>query len=181
MVDMLRVTAFLGLSLDGYIARDDHRLDWLELVQTDPPEDTGYSALMASVDALVIGRSTYEVVTSFPEWPYVGKHVVVLTHRPLEAQHGEEAFQGDLVELLEQLAHTGYRHIYLDGGDVVRQGLQAGAVNDLTLSWVPIVLGSGISLFKRGLPEREWLLKKSRAFPSGLVQATYEVRPSISS
>lgn len=177
MLDHLRVTVFLGLSLDGYIASDDHGLDWLKLVQTTPPEDTGYLDLMGSVDALVIGRSTYDIVTSFPDWPYVGKRVLVLTHRPLETRHGEEAVQGELTQVLEQLAQDGHRHIYLDGGKVVRQGLQAGVVTDLTLSWVPVVLGSGISLFERGLPERPWRLKGSRAFPSGLVQATYEAEP----
>lgn len=173
MTTLPRVSVFLGLSLDGYLARDDHGLDWLQIVQTDPPEDTGHVHLMASVDALVIGRSTYDVVTSFPTWPFTGKRVVVLTRRPLDARHGEEAAQGDLTALLERLARDGVRHVYLDGGDVVRQGLRAGVVSDLTLSWVPIVLGSGVALFERGLPERVWRLAGSRAFPSGLMQATY--------
>ncbi|QLG12937.1 dihydrofolate reductase family protein (plasmid) [Deinococcus sp. D7000] len=96
------------------------------------------------------------------------------THRPLESEHGEERFEGELTELLERLAHEGHQHVYLDGGDVVRQGLRANRVTDLTLSWLPIVLGSGIALFERGLPERRWRLISSRAFPSGLLQATYE-------
>ncbi|MBZ9749589.1 dihydrofolate reductase family protein [Deinococcus sp. HMF7604] len=177
MTKPLRVTVFLGLSLDGYIAGDDHGLDWLNLVQTMPPEDTGYAELMASVDALVIGRSTYDVVASFPEWPYAGKRVLVLTHRPLDARQGVEACQGELTQVLDRLAHEGHEHIYLDGGDVVRQGLRAGVVTDLTLSWVPVILGSGIALFERGLPQRAWHLSRSRAFPSGLVQATYTPRP----
>lgn len=177
MTTPLRVSVFLGLSLDGYIARDDHGLDWLGLVHTDPPEDTGYAALMASVDTLVVGRSTYDTALAFPEWPFGGKRVVVLTRRPLEPRHGEEAHEGSLADLVGRLANEGHRHVYLDGGNVVRQGLRAGLVTDLTLSWVPFVLGSGIALFERGLPERAWRLAASRAFPSGLVQATYEPRP----
>lgn len=176
MTTLPRVSVFLGLSLDGYLAREDHGLDWLDLVRTDPPEDTGYVDLMASVDTLVIGRSTYDAVIGFPEWPFSGKRVVVLTRRPLAARHDEETFQGDLTHLLERLAHDGRRHVYLDGGDVVRQGLRAGVISDLTLSWLPIVLGSGIALFERGLPESIWQHAGSRAFPSGLVQATYRAR-----
>lgn len=170
----MRVSVFLGLSLDGFIASEGGGLDWLDLVRTDPPEDTGFLAMMASADVLVMGRSTYDAVIAFPEWPYAGIRLVVLTHRPLESEHGEERFEGELTELLERLAHDGHQHVYLDGGDVVRQGLRANRVTDLTLSWLPIVLGSGIALFERGLPERRWRLISSRAFPSGLLQATYE-------
>ncbi len=174
----MRVSVFLGLSLDGFIASEGGGLDWLDLVRTDPPEDTGYLALMASTDVLVMGRSTYNAVIAFPEWPYAGKRLVVLTHRPLEAKHGEESFEGELTELFERLAQEGHQHVYLDGGDVVRQGLRANRVTDLTLSWLPIVLGSGIALFERGLPERRWRLVRSCGFPSGLMQATYEAGAS---
>lgn len=170
----MRVSVFLGLSLDGFIASEGGGLDWLDLVQTDPPEDTGFLALMASADVLVMGRSTYDAVIAFPEWPYAGTRLVVMTHRPLEAKHGEERFEGELTELFERLAQQGHRHVYLDGGDVIRQGLRANRVTELTLSWLPIILGSGIALFERGLPERRWRLTSSRSFPSGLMQATYE-------
>ena len=169
----MRVSVFLGLSLDGFIASDAGGLEWLDVVHTDPPEDTGYLELMASADVLVLGRSTYDAVIGFPEWPYPGKRIVVVTHRPIEARHGEERFEGELTELFERLAQQGHQHVYLDGGDVVRQGLRADKVTDLTLSWLPIVLGSGLALFERGLPERRWRLVSSRAFPSGLMQATY--------
>ncbi|WP_027482961.1 dihydrofolate reductase family protein [Deinococcus pimensis] len=172
----LRVSVFLGLSLDGHLARADHRLDWLDLVRTDPPEDTGYTELMTSVDVLVMGRRTYDTALTFESWPFTGKRVVVLTHRPLSSRHGEESARGDLEGLLHRLAREGCRHVYLDGGDVVRQGLRADVVTDLTLSWVPTVLGAGVALFTPDLPERAWRLVRSRAFPSGLLQATYEPR-----
>lgn len=175
MVPALRVSVFLGLSLDGYLAREDHSLDWLSTVQTDPPEDTGYSSLMASVDVMVLGRTTHDVVTTFPEWPFTGKRVVVLTSRPLLARHGEETFDGELSDLVQQIRLAGHHHIYLDGGHVVRQALQAGVVTHLTLSWLPIMLGSGIALFSRTLTEQQWQLTSSQAFPSGLVQASYIV------
>ena len=71
----------MGVSLDGYIAGDNHSLEWLKIVDTDPPEDTGYAALMADVDALVIGRNTYDAVIGFTPYPYTAKRVIVLTTR----------------------------------------------------------------------------------------------------
>jgi len=178
MADVARpmVSVFVGLSLDGFIAGRDGDLSWLSVVETDPPEDTGYAALMASVDALVIGRNTYDVIRSFDVWPYAGKHVVVLTRRPLVSMQGEQTHAGDLVTLLAQLAGRGLRHVYLDGGNAIRQGLAAGVVDHLTLSWVPMTLGQGTPLFGPGILAARWRLGASRAFPSGLVQARYAAR-----
>ena len=82
-----RVSVFLAVSLDGYLAREDGSLDWLSLVQTDPAEDTGYAAFMASVDALLVGRHTYETALTIDPWPYAGKRVVVLTSQPTLARY----------------------------------------------------------------------------------------------
>ena len=161
--------------MDGYIAGDDHSLEWLKIVETDPPEDTGYAAFWASVDALVVGRNTYDAVLGFTPYPYSGKRVTVLTSkRPAEAKHGETFYNGSLEALLETLALEGVKRVYLDGGNAVRQGLEADVVDELTLSTLPIILGSGIALFERGLPQSRWMLVSSRSFGSGLVQATYQ-------
>ncbi|AFZ69748.1 dihydrofolate reductase family protein [Deinococcus peraridilitoris] len=171
-----RVSVFLGLSLDGYLARDDHNLDWLHttLTPTDTPQDTGYTSFIATVDTLVIGRNTYDTVLNFDAWPYQGKHVVVLTSRPAESRHGETFFNGPLSTLLRELGEQGFRHVYLDGGIAVRQGLDEGLVDDLTLSWLPIILGSGRPLFHRGMSESRWSLTGSRVLENGLVQGQYQ-------
>ena len=169
----MQVSVFLGVSLDGFIAREDFSLDWLEQVQTDPPEDTGYTDFMASVDVLVMGRHTYDSVLAFPTWPYAGKQVVVLSSRELSPVHGETFRRGPLPELIGALEAEGVRRVYLDGGAVVRQGLAAGLVTDMTLAWLPTVLGRGRPLFGPELTESRWTLQASRSFPSGLVQATY--------
>jgi dihydrofolate reductase len=170
----MQVSVFLGLSLDGYIAREDFGLDWLSMVETVPPEDTGYAEFWASVDVMVMGRHTYDSVLSFTPWPYAGKPLVVLSTRPTDAQHGETFHAGPLPGLIEDLRQQGHRRAYLDGGVVVQQGLEAGLVSDMTLSWLPVVLGSGRPLFRSGLPESRWTLTASRSFPSGLVQARYQ-------
>lgn len=165
-----RCSAYLAVSLDGFLARPDGSLDWLEAVQT-PGEDYGYAAFFASVDALVVGRRTYETVTAFPAWPWTGKRVVVLTHRPLEARHGEVPWSGSLDELLERLHREGARHAYVDGGEVVRQFLSAGLLDDLTLSIVPVLLGEGRPLL--GGVAAALTLASAQPFPSGLVQLRY--------
>lgn len=169
----MQVSVFLGLSLDGFLAREDFSLDWLEQVQRDPPEDTGYVDFMASVDVLVMGRHTYDSAASFPEWPYMGKRVIVLSHHTRSPLHGETFRQGALTALLDELQEEDVGRVYLDGGEVVRQALAADRVTDLTLSWLPVVLGRGRPLFGPELSERRWQLQSSRSFPSGLVQATY--------
>ncbi len=167
------VLVFLGVSLDGFIAGPGGDLAWLSIVETSPPEDTGHEALMARLDTVVVGRGTYDAMLGFPRWPMQGKRVVVLTRRPIAPANGETAFAGPLGELVDALGRQGSRSIYLDGGNAVRQGLRAGLVDELTLSWVPMTLGEGVPLFGPDVPRAAWKAVRSRAFPSGLVQATY--------
>ncbi|MBK7422462.1 MAG: dihydrofolate reductase [Propionivibrio sp.] len=167
------VSVFLALSLDGFIAGSDGDLSWLNLYATDSALETGYERLLHDIDTLLMGRNTYEKVLSFDSWPYSGKRVVVMTHRPFFARHGEMAQAGPLHEVLERLWEQGARHVYLDGGQVVRQGLADGLVDELTLSWVPVILGDGIGLF-HGLQNRSaWEANEVRRLPSGLVQTSY--------
>ncbi|WMX33554.1 dihydrofolate reductase family protein [Aeromonas caviae] len=168
-----RVSAFLALSLDGFIAGEGGDLEWLAPYNGDSQEETGYGALMASADLLLMGRNTFDVVRAFPEWPYGDKPVVVLTHRPAEPAVNVAFRQGALAQVLSELWQQGARHLYLDGGNLVRQGLQAGLVDELTLFWVPVVLGKGVSLFG-GEPLPGRLVPLSTAvLASGLVRVVY--------
>ena len=167
------VLVFLGISLDGFIAGEGGDLSWLQACADESPADTGYNELMARVDALVLGRNTYDAVLQFKDWPFGDKPVYVLTHRPLTSKHGERAVQGDIEQALRTVQTEGARCIYLDGGHVVRQALQKHLVDELVLSWVPVVLGQGVKLFEEGLPPLHWHLDQSRSFKSGLVQARY--------
>jgi dihydrofolate reductase len=167
------VAVYIAVSLDHYIARDDGSLDWLARVQGDGGEDYGYAAFMASVDALVLGRSTWDTVLGFDAWPYEAKRVVVLTHRALSATHGEETHAGALAPLFERLGAEGVTRVYLDGGAAIRQALAEGLVDELTLSVVPVLLGAGRPLFARGLPELSMRLVEAKGYPSGLAQLRY--------
>lgn len=171
-MDRPRCSVFVGTSLDGFIARPDGGLDWLESVHV-PGEDHGYQAFFDAVDTIVVGRATYDLVLGFPGWPYEGKRVVVLTHVAPAPRHGESFFQGEPEALVARLARDGARRVYVDGGAVISQFLAAGLVDDLTISILPIVLGDGIRLFHPPLPECALALEGTRAFPTGLVQLRY--------
>src|SRR3954462_9585414 len=159
---------FIATSLDGYIARPNGSLDWLEPFHG---EDHGYLDFFNGMDALVIGRGTYDTVLSFPEWPYGDKRVIVCTSRPANPVKGEELWAGTPRALAERLATEGVGRVYLDGGALIRGFLEDGVpIDELTLNLIPVILGSGIPLFAPGLPELRVRLAGSKAFPSGLVQ-----------
>jgi len=167
-----RCSVFVAMSLDGYVARVDGSIDWLDGVQR-PGEDYGFQAFFDSADAIVCGRKTFETATGFPAWPYTGKRCVVLTHRALPRRPGVEAHEGEPRPLLERLGAEGVRHVYVDGGTVISQFLAARLVDAMTVSVVPVLLGDGLRLFAGGGLEQGLSLVRSRAFESGLVQLEY--------
>jgi dihydrofolate reductase len=169
-----RCAVFIATSVDGYIARRDGSIDWLSSVEREG-EDYGYKKFMDTVDTVVLGRNTYDFISREPSWPFQGKRVVVLTHRPASAKHGETFFSGKPDALVELLGKKGTKSIYVDGGQAVRSFLAAGVIDQLTISVVPVVLGGGIPLFGDGVGESSLALEESRAFSTGLMQLRYRV------
>jgi dihydrofolate reductase len=170
----MKTSVFVGVSLDGFIARPDGGLDWLP----HDAEDHGYDAFFASVDALVFGRNTYETVLGFGSWPYGTKPVYVLsssTPRPAPEGAVVRHLSGDPREVYRRLEADGVQHAYVDGGITVQQFLRAGLINRLILTRIPVLIGSGIPIF--GPTDGDIRLKHvaTRTFPSGLVQSEYEV------
>jgi dihydrofolate reductase len=178
-VTVPRCSVFIATSLDGYIARADGAIDWLDAVQR-PGEDYGFGAFFAGVDTLVLGRRTYETALAFPAWPYAGKRCVVLTHAPApQARYDEAFYAGEPRALVERLAGQGARHVYVDGGVVISAFLAAGLIDDMTISIVPILLGGGVRLFTTTGVERALRLIESRAYDSGLVRLRYGRWPEM--
>ena len=142
-----RVAVYIATSVDGFIAREDGSHDWLERVQA-AGEDYGYGAFMDAVGALVLGRATWDTVVGFGEWPYAGKRVVVLTHRPLDASHGEEVHAGALAPLLDRLGAEGVGRVYLDvdGRRVAPEGCAEATAPWCEVDGVRLSLPPGQSL-----------------------------------
>jgi dihydrofolate reductase len=177
----LELSAYVAISLDGYIARADGSMDWLRGGGPRPPEEAArYRAFIDSVDAIVLGRATYEAVRDLPVWPYPAKPVVVLGSAPsgVPSTHPDavEHMTGAPADLLPRFGARGWSHLYVDGGNTIQRFLAAGLVHRLVLNRVPVLLGTGIPLFGP-LPADVWLQHVSTvAYPGGLVQSEYHVR-----
>lgn len=167
-----KVSVYIAMSLDGYIAREDGSLDWLQPMHV-ADEDYGYREFFASVDVLVMGRKTYEQVLGFGNWPYAGKRVIVLSHQLKAPQKNVELFSGDVSALVQQLHAEGVRHIYADGGVTICQFLQAQLVDQMILSVVPVFLGSGVPLFSAVRTQTVCRLVSVKSYPTGLAQLHY--------
>jgi len=170
------ISVFVGASVDGFIARSNRDLDWLPEGGGEPH---GYDEFMASVDALVIGRKTFEKVLTFEAWPYGDKRVVVLSSRPVDLSAAAggivEQMDGPPAEIVSRLAASGARHLYVDGGITIQRFLRAGLVDRLIITRVPVLIGDGVPLF--GTLPRDMRLRHvaTRQYASGLVQSEYTV------
>jgi len=172
----MKASVFIGTSVDGFIARANGEFDFLPV---DGGEPHGYNEFIASVDAIVIGRKTFETVLSFPQWPYGDKRVVVLSNRKqdLSAVRGGlvEQMAGAPTEIVAKLDATGVRHAYVDGGVTIQGFLRAGLIQCLIITRVPVLIGQGIPLF--GTLPRDVRLRHvaTQHYPSGLVKTEYQV------
>jgi dihydrofolate reductase len=162
----MKASVFVGTSLDGFIARADGAFDFLPLGGGEPH---GYDEFMATVDALVIGRKTYETVLALGAWPYGTKPTFVLSTHPLAPAPAEavvERMSGSPVEIVSLLVSRGIQHAYVDGGITIQR---------ITITRVPVLIGAGIPLF--GAIPHDITLKHiaTQQYPSGLVKSEYEV------
>jgi dihydrofolate reductase len=166
------VSVFIGMSVDGFIARPDGDLDFLEEGGGEPH---GFEEFYESVDALVMGRKTFETVQKFGAWPYAGKRVVVLSSGPLQLPETAEQMSGAPAEIVARLAASGAHNLYIDGGITIQRFLRDGLVQRLIITRVPVLIGEGIPLF--GSLPRDVRLKHlaTRQYPGGLVQSEYQV------
>jgi len=172
----MMISVFVGTSLDGFIARANGDLDFLPVGGGEPH---GYDEFMASVDAIVIGRKTFETVLGMEAWPYGDKRVVVLSSRPVDVSAARggviERMAGPPSEIASQLAASGVRHVYVDGGITIQGFLRAGLVHRLIITRVPVLIGAGVPLFGTLPGDIRLRHVATRHYPSGLVQSEYHV------
>jgi dihydrofolate reductase len=169
-------SVFIGSSVDGFIARPSGALDFLPQGGGEPH---GYNEFFASVDALVIGRNTFEVVLAFPKWPYGDKRVIVLTTQRLDLSKVPggrvEPMQGSPRQIVSTLEARGIRHIYVDGGVTIQRFLREGLIQRLIITRVPVLIGEGIPLFG-SLPKDVPLEHvQTWSYASGLVKTEYRI------
>jgi dihydrofolate reductase len=173
---------FDGVSLDGFIARPNGDLDWLMGEGGGDSAEYGYNEFIAGIDAIVMGRKSFEKVLTFDKWYYGNKRVIVLSHRPLDLSVAQtrgglvEQMAGPPDEIAAKLAASGAMRLYVDGGITIQDFLRAGLIHRLIISRLPVLIGEGIPLFGSLLHDIRLHHIATRTFSGGMVQSEYHVR-----
>ena len=170
---------FMASSLDGFIARRDHALDWL-MARTVEGEDHGYDSFIETMDGVVMGRATFQTVLGFGDWPYTKPVIVASSSLSDSDLPPELAAKVKLTQLaprtlMQSLSQAGWKRAYIDGGRLVQSFLRAGLIFDLTLTIIPVLLGDGRRLFGETETDIALELIEAKSSPSGLVQLQYRV------
>ena len=181
-VSMVKVSVFIGTSLDGFIARENGDIDWLDDAnkQVTPGEDFGFKSFLESVDQIIMGRKTFDQVMKFDNWPYNNTKMIVLTSKNIEIPEKLRetvtiSNTSSPEQLVKELSDQSINHIYIDGGLVIQDFLSARLVDEITVTIVPILIGKGISY--SGLLSKDLTLQhlKTTVYNFGFVQNKYKV------
>ena len=171
----MKTIVYIGTSLDGFIARNDGDIDWL--VKFENPVKDDYDEFVSKIDAVVIGRGTFEKVLTFPSWPYEKKVFVLST----SVKQIPDMLRGKVTvlsmkprELLNYLSNEGFSNIYVDGGKVIQGFLKEDCIDELIITKIPVLIGSGIPLF--GYLDNDLQFKhiRTNVYSNGLVKSHYE-------
>jgi len=181
-VSMVKVSVFIGTSLDGFIARENGDIDWLDDAnkQVTPGEDFGFKSFLESVDQIIMGRKTFDQVMKFDNWPYNNTKMIVLTSKNIEIPEKlretvTTSNTSSPEQLIKELSDQSINHIYIDGGIVIQDFLSARLVDEITVTIVPILIGKGKSF--TGLLLKDSSLKhlKTTVYNFGFVQIKYKI------
>ena len=170
-----QLSVFIASSLDGYIATTDDSLDWLDAAAAHG-EDYGFDDFIGSVDALAMGRGTYNYITHIDPLPFEDRPVYVFTHRPPPVRPGVTFWQPTPREALAHWTAQGHRRVYVDGGNLIASFLAEDLIDDLLITTAPVLLGSGRPLFPPIARTTELELVDVTVFPSGMVNRKYRRR-----
>ena len=173
---------YIAQSLDGYIAGPNGELDWLYEVENPDDNDFGYAEFIDQVDALVMGRNTFEMVLSFGVWPYTKPvYVASSTLESVPQEYSEKAFivKGSPTKIVEMLISKGLKNLYIDGGALIQSFLSTGLIDKLIISTMPVLLGSGVPLFGKLDSKVSLKLESSEVLVGQIVQSSYSIIDDI--
>lgn len=167
---------YVATSIDGYIAKKDNNIDWLNEIPNPENSDYGYSEFINTIDAIIMGRKTFEVVSKFKKWPY-NKPVFVLSNKikktPNKYNDKIEIVNGELKTLIASLNKKGFKNLYIDGGRTIQSFLKENLIDEITITTIPIILGSGIPLFKEMDLEIKFKHVETQIYNNSLVKSKY--------
>lgn len=167
---------YIATSLDGFIAASDGSIDWLYEIPNPEQSDYGYAELMSGIDAVVMGRNTFDKVLTFGEWVY-DKPVFVLSNTlkqiPEEIIGKAEIINGNVKDLVKKLNRLGYKNLYVDGGGAIQSFLKEDLIDEMIITRIPIILGSGFPLFKHIDKRLKFKHQKTEIYNNTLVKSHY--------
>lgn len=167
---------YIACSLDGFIAKPDGNLDWLNTIPNDNNDDYGYSQFIERIDGIIMGKNTFEAVVGFPEWPYTKPVFVVsnsLKSIPEEVKGKAEVVHGDIRKIIEDLKRRGIKNIYVDGGKTIQFFLKEDLIDEMIITTVSKIIGDGIPLLGRIGIEKTFKVKKIERLNEYLVKTYY--------
>ncbi len=170
-----KVILYIAMSVDGYIAKPGDDLSFLSIVEEEG-QDYGYADFISTVDTVVLGRKTYDwVMKQVLEFPHADKETYVITRSPRPSIGKTVFYSGDVGELIRHLKQQSGKNIFIDGGaDLIHSLMKENLIDEYIISIIPVLLGDGLSLFRKGFPEQKLILLNARNFISGLVQLHYK-------
>ncbi|WP_411030564.1 dihydrofolate reductase family protein [Spongiimicrobium sp. 3-5] len=172
-----RNSVFIATSLDGYIADKNGGIDWLYSIPNPDKSDLGFNKFNSQIDAMVMGRNTFETVCGFNmDWPYKMPVFVLsnsLKEIPKDYQNKAYLVKGTMQEVVEHIHQKGYYGLYIDGGKTIQNFLMEDLIDDLIITTIPIVLGEGIPLFVVLDHKLDFELRSSEVHINQLVQSHY--------
>lgn len=170
-------SVYVGRSLDGFIAGKNGELDWLDAIPNPDGSDMGFYSFMARIDAIVMGRNTFEMVCSFGgDWPYkIPVFVLSTSLSAIPEGFNDKAslVEGSLEEVLKSIHGGGFHRLYIDGGITIQHFLKEDLIDELIISTIPILLGGGIPLFQELPNSLAFEHVKSEVFLGQIVQDSY--------
>lgn len=172
MTQRPHISVFIATSLDGLIATVDNSLEWLESAVGEG-EDYGYTDFMATIDALAMGRGTYNFIAPMDPLPFGKRPLFVFTSDTTMDRDGVEFTTMTPQDAVAEWTTRGFQHVYLDGGKLISSFLALDLVDEMTLTRVPVILGTGLPLFHQGFSPSAWKLDTSNAWPSGVISQKY--------
>ena len=168
---------YVATSLDGFIAAEGDDLSWLSEIPNPDESDFGFADFMSRVDALVMGRRTYDKVISFGSWPY-DKPVFVLSNTlgslPTDPEKSVEVISGGLESVIANLKAKGHQNLYVDGGITIQNFLEKDLIDEMIITRVPVLLGSGIPLFGQLQQALKFTLERTEELGGGLLKSYYK-------
>jgi dihydrofolate reductase len=173
----MKNSVFIATSIDGFIAKKDGGIDWLLELPNPEGSDFGFADFMRGIDAIVMGRNTYEFAASLPEWLYE-KPVIVLSKTmnaiPDKLIGKIELLNAQPSEVVKRLNSRQYNNLYIDGGKTIQNFLAEDLIDELIITRIPILLGEGIPLFANSGKEQKFIHLKTEIFNNSLVKSHYK-------